>query len=146
MADYKDPFRAQIFYIDLGEHFSGPIMKVTGLSYERDVKNHNQTLKDGKVILSAEPGSYKPGTLTITKAVSQNMGLWKWRKRVLTEGNVGKIRVNGTITVYGDNNNTMRWHVNGAWPSRIKGPKLDINTDKATEEIELCYEELKPDA
>lgn len=145
MADNQDPFRAQSFYLDLGEHFSGPVMKVSGLTYERDVKTHQQSSKDGKVIISSSPGPYKPGTLTITKAVSKNMGLWKWRKRVLTEGKIDKLRVPGSVIVYGDNDTVMRWNVIGAWPSRIKGPKLDINSDKATEEIEICYQELAPE-
>ena len=145
MSDIKDPFRAQTFYLELGNHFSGPVMKVTGLAYERDVKTHQQNKGGGKVIISSAPGPYKPATLTITKAVSKDMGLWQWRKRVLTEGNISKLRINGTVTVYGDNNATIKWHVNGAWPSRIKGPKLDVNSDKATEEIELCYQELVPD-
>jgi phage tail-like protein len=146
MAETQDPFRAQTFYLELGTHFSGPVMKVTGLSYERDVKTHQQNQSGGKTIISSAPGPYKPGTLTVTKAVSKNMGLWKWRKQVLTEGKIDKLRVNGTVTVYGDNNSTMKWHVNGAWPTRIKGPKLDINSDKATEEIEICYQELLPDS
>lgn len=144
MADNQDPFRAQTFYVELGNYFKGPVLKVSGLSYEREVKTHNQNQGSGRVIMSSAPGPYKPGTLTITKAVSKHKELWEWRKRVLTEGKIDKLRVNGTVTVYGDNNSVMRWNVNGAWPSRIKGPKLDINSDKATEEIEICYQELEP--
>lgn len=141
-ARVQDPFRAQTFYLDLSGVYQGPILKVTGLTYEREVKTKNQSFGDGKILLSSVPGQYKPGTLTVHKAVSKERGFWQWRKRLLTERDITKVRVNGTVRVTGDGGVVLEWHLTNAWPSRIKGPTLDVGSDKAIEEIEICYQEL----
>jgi phage tail-like protein len=140
-----DPFRAQVFYIEFQPYFSGPVLKVTGMSYEREVKTIEQATSQGRIILNQLPGNYKPGTLTITKAITANKGFWEWRKKVLEVKDISAIRVNGSVTAYDTSNGqaTMVWNVINAWPSRIKGPTLNISGDSAQEEIEICYEELK---
>lgn len=142
MAD-QDPFRAQSFYLDLGNIYQGPILKVSGLAYERETKTVNQALKGAKTQMNTIPGKYKPATLTIQKAVTNNTKIWDWRKKVLTERDITKVRINATIVVTGEGGKEMRWDIINVWPSRIKGPTLDANGDKAIEEIELCYEEIK---
>jgi phage tail-like protein len=144
MTDLKvqDPFRAQTFYLELTGIYDGPILKVTGLTYEREVKTKNQSLGKGRILLSSTPGQYKPGTITVHKAVSKERGFWNWRKRLLTEQDISKVRVNGTVRVTGDGGKEIEWHLTNAWPSRIKGPTLDVGSDKAIEEIEICYQEL----
>lgn len=141
----SDPFRSQTFYLELGSVFSGPVLKITGLTYEREVKTVQQATKDGKIIINQLPGKYMPATITITKAVTSNKGLWEWRKKVLEMQDISKVRINGTITAYDYANNTatLKWNIINAWPSRIKGPILNIEADAAQEEIEICYEELK---
>ena len=143
MAEGKDPFRAQSFYLDLGSIYQGPILKVSGLSYEREVTNSTQSIKGAKSQMNAVIGKYKPGALTIQKAVTNNTAIWDWRKRVLEKRDISKERINATLIVQGEGNTTMKWNIINVWPSRIKGPTLDANGTKATEEIELCYEEIK---
>jgi len=143
MSEHQDPFRSQTFYLDLGSVFSGPILKVTGLGYEREVKTVQQAMKNGQTIVNALPGRYTPKTLTVHKAITTNKGFWDWRKKVLSEGNIASTRVNGTVEVTGDNGSTLRWNIINAWPNRIKGPMLDVSGDKAYEEIEICYERLE---
>lgn len=138
----QDPFRAQTFYLELSGVYKGPILKVTGLSYEREVKTKNQTMGKGKILLSSVPGPYKPATITVHKAVSTDIGFWKWRKQLLEQQDITKVRKPGTITVTGDGGAVLEWHLTNAWPSRIKGPTLDVGSDKAIEEIEICYQEL----
>lgn len=139
----QDPFRAQTFYLDLGTVFNGPILKISGLAYEREVKTVHQAMKDGKTILSALPGRYTPKTLTVHKAITKDKGFWEWRKKVLTERDVAKVRVNGTVEVQGDSGASIKWNIINAWPCRIKGPMLDVAGDKAYEEIEICYERIE---
>lgn len=145
MPGVSDPFRTQTFYLDLGTVFKGPVLKITGLSYEREVKSVQQATKDGKLIINQLPGKYKPATLTIHKAVTVNKGFWDWRKKVLEVTDIASVRLNGTITAYDYANNvaTLKWNIINAWPSRIKGPVLNVEADAAIEEIEICYEELK---
>jgi len=142
---FTDPFRSQTFYIEFSPHFKGPILKVAGLAYEREVNTVQQATSSGKIILNQLPGKYMPATLTITKAITDNKGFWDWRKKVLEMTDITSVRVNGTITAYDYANGeaTMKWNVVNAWPSRIKGPVLNIEADAAQEEIEICYEELK---
>ncbi|NNJ13579.1 phage tail protein [Chloroflexales bacterium ZM16-3] len=144
MPDTTDPFRSQVFYIEFEPYFKGAVLKVSGLSYEREVKQISQSVKDGKIIFCQLPGKYKPGTITITKAVTADKGLWDWRQKVTEVQNMGDVRVNGSITVYDTSNGnaTLVWNVLKAWPSQIKGPTINISADVAEEEIELCYEEL----
>lgn len=143
MTDSKDPFRAQSFYLDLGTYYQGPILKVSGLAYERETKAVNQAVRGAKTQMNMVPGKYKPGTLTIQKAVTNNTKIWEWRKKVLTERDITKVRTNATIIVEGEGGKTLQWNVINVWPSRIKGPTLDANGDKAIEEIELCYQEIQ---
>jgi phage tail-like protein len=140
-----DPFRSQTFYIEFAPHFKGTVLKVTGLAYEREVMTVQQTTAGGKIILNQLVGKYKPATLTITKAITSNKGFWEWRKKVLEVKDIGSVRVNGSITAYDYANDTatMHWDIIGAWPSRIKGPEVNIDANAAHEEIEICYEELK---
>lgn len=145
MAPTTDPFRSQSFYLDLGSVFKGPILKITGLNYEREVKTVYQANKDGRTIINQLPGKYKPATITINKSVTAHKGFWDWRKKVLEMTDIAKVRQNGTITVYDFANNsaTLKWHIIGAWPSRIKGPILDAKGEAVFEEIEICYEQLQ---
>ncbi|MBX0331312.1 phage tail protein [Oscillochloris sp. ZM17-4] len=145
MPGFTDPFRSQTFYIEFSPHFTGAVLKVSGLAYEREVKTVEQATSSGRIIINQLPGKYMPATLTITKAITSNKGFWEWRKKVLEMTDISKIRVNGTITAYdyANGNVTMQWHVVNAWPSRIKGPTLNVEADSAQEEIEICYEELK---
>ncbi|NTV62396.1 MAG: phage tail protein [Oscillochloris sp.] len=140
-----DPFRVQTFYIDFPPHFKGTVLKVTGLAYEREVKNIQQAKPNGTIIINQIPGKYMPGTITITKVVTANKGLWDWRSKVLSMNSAGDIRVDGSITAYDMANNKapIKWNVMRAWPSRIKGPMINIEADTAQEEIEICYAELK---
>jgi phage tail-like protein len=142
MSDTHDPFRAQSFYLDLGTIYQGPILKVSGISYERETKTINQAIQGAKTQMNTVVGKYKPGTITIQKAVTNNTKIWDWRKRVLSQRNISKERINATLIVQGDGDTTIRWNINKVWPSRIKGPTLDANGDKAIEEVELCYEEI----
>lgn len=145
MPGATDPFRSQTFYLDLGTVFKGPVLKITGLSYEREVKSVQQATKDGRLIINQLPGKYKPATLTIHKALTVDKGFWTWRKKVLDAKDIASIRLNGTITAYDYANElaTMKWHIIGAWPSRIKGPVINAEAEAAMEEIEICYETLK---
>jgi phage tail-like protein len=144
MPGPTDPFRAQTFYIEFAPHFSGPVLKVAGLAYEREVKTIEQATRDGKIIINQLPGNYKPATLTITKAITSNKGFWEWRKKVLEMKDISSVRVNGTITAYdyANNTSTLKWNVINAWPSRIKGPVLNVDGDAAQEEVEICFEVL----
>jgi phage tail-like protein len=143
VADNEDPFRTQSFYIELSGVFKGPIIKVTGLSYEREVKTKQQAKAGGMTVINAVPGRYKPATITVHKLVSSDKGFWDWRKQALTDRSLKKVRRHGTVEVIGDGGVTLKWEIINAWPSRIKGPTLDVASDKAVEEIEICYEQLK---
>lgn len=140
-----DPFRSQTFYIEFSPHFSGPVLKVSGIAYEREVKTVQQATNTGKIIINQLPGKYMPATLTITKAITSNKGFWDWRKKVLEVKDISSVRVNGTITAYDYSNGeaTLKWNVINAWPSRIKGPVLNVEADAAQEEIEICYEAIE---
>lgn len=111
MSEAQDPFRAQTFYLDLGSVFSGPILKITGLGYEREVQTVQQALKDGKTIINALPGRYTPKTLTVHKAITANKGFWEWRKKALSANDIASVRVNGTVEVIGENSATLRWNI-----------------------------------
>lgn len=143
MTEAQDPFRAQSFYLDLGNIYQGPILKVTGLGYEREVKTMQQALKDGKTIINALPGRYQPKMITVHKAVTVNKGFWEWRGKVLEQGDIAGVRTNGTVIVNGFGGSSLKWNIIGAWPCRIKGPMLDVAGDKAYEEIEICYERME---
>jgi len=145
MPGHTDPFRAQTFYIEFGKHFSGPVLKVVGLAYEREVKTVQQTIKDGKVMINQLGGKYMPAILTIHKAVTKDKGFWDWRQQVLDVSDMSKVRVPGSITVYDYANGkaTLKWNIIGAWPSRIKGPIINIEAEAAIEEIDICYEQLE---
>jgi phage tail-like protein len=143
MTEAQDPFRAQSFYLDLGSIYRGPILKISGLGQEREVKTIQQATTNGRTIINSLPGRYTPKTLTVQKAITADKGFWDWRKKVLADGDISKVRTNGTVEVSGDGGATLRWNLLGVWPSRIKGPMLDVAGDKAYEEIELCYETLE---
>lgn len=143
MPEATDPFRAQAFYLDLGSVFKGPILKISGLAYEREVKTVQQALPDGKTVINALPGRYTPGTLTVHKAITADKGFWDWRTKTLNAKGLGEVRVNGTVEVVGYDGGSLRWNLINAWPTRIKGPMLDMAGDKAYEEIEICYERME---
>ncbi|PDW02496.1 phage tail protein [Candidatus Viridilinea mediisalina] len=140
-----DPFRSQTFYLEIEPHFSGAVLKVTGLSYELETKKVQQAIPSGMIIINQLPGKYKPGVLTIHKAVTASKGFWDWRKQVLEVTDMSEVRANGSITAYDYANGgaTLTWNIINAWPSRIKGPVLNIAADIAIEEIDLCYEQLE---
>ncbi|RRR73459.1 MAG: phage tail protein [Candidatus Viridilinea halotolerans] len=140
-----DPFRTQTFYLEIEPHFSGAVLKVMGLGYEREAKKVHQAIPSGMIMINQLPGNYKPGVLTIHKAVTANKGFWDWRKKVLEVTDMSEVRVNATITAYDYANGgaKIKWNLLNVWPSRIKGPVLNIAADIAIEEVDLCYEQLQ---
>jgi phage tail-like protein len=145
MPKFTDPFRVQTFYIEFAPYFKGNAIKVSGLSYEREVKQVMQTTRSGTILINQIPARYKAGSITITKVVTKNKGLWDWRAKVMDGKDISQVRVNGTITVYDIANDSVdiKWDVINAWPMRIKGPTINASGDTTQEEIELCYEVLK---
>jgi phage tail-like protein len=145
MPGFTDPFRVQTFYIEFAPHFTGNVLKVSGLSYEREVKEVMQATREGRILINKIPARYKAGTITITKAVTKNKGFWDWRAKVMDGKDIASVRVNGSITVYDNANDgvTIKWDVINAWPMRIKGPTINAEGETTQEEIELCYEMLK---
>jgi phage tail-like protein len=126
---------ASSFFLDLR---SGPqisLKEVSGLEQETEVREMQQSTKDGKVVIIKSQGAtpIKPGKLTAKYAAYKDDPVLKWRQDVV-DGKMNDARRDIHIVVYGvDNKEIMRFTCKNSWPSKVAWSSLSAKSNEAME-------------
>jgi len=138
MADGKhasEVIGASSFALVMNEDKVASFKEVSGLESETEVRELQQTTKDGKVIIIKSQGAtpLKAGKITAKYAAFQDDPILKWRQEVI-DGMMEKARRNISIVVYGvDNKEVMRFNCLNAWPSKYSWSNLSAKSNEALE-------------
>lgn len=141
---HKDPVTAASFYLEIQGHCSGTFKECSGLGSESEIITHVTADKDGKVVIQKIPGNLKWDNIVMKRGVTDDMGIWEWRKMV-EDGKVVDARSSGTITMYNQNNEAVaEWTFDNAWPVKVSGPQLNASSnDIAVEELTIAHEGMR---
>ncbi len=140
----EDPLVSFAFYLDLAGTPAGFFTEVSGIGSETEVTEQKVTDGNGNTVILKIPGHQKWGDITLKRGITPNMQLWDWR-RVVEQGQVDAARVNGSITMMDSQYNPVAvWEFVKAWPSKISGPSLKVDSNElGVEEITIVHEGIE---
>src|SRR5215210_9256868 len=97
LIDKFDAIIGASFGFEFDKHQAKGIMEISGLKAEIDMIEVKTQTSDGKYVVTKIPGRTKAGTVTITRAVTEDTQFADWVK----EAAEGKLpRSNGSVIVY----------------------------------------------
>jgi phage tail-like protein len=97
LIDKFDAIIGASFGFEFDQHQAKGIMEVSGLKQEFDMVEVKTQTSDGKYVINKIVGRAKAGTVTITRALTEDLQFADWVK----EASEGKLpRTNGSVIVY----------------------------------------------
>jgi phage tail-like protein len=130
------------FSVTLDNGIEGFFTDASGLSYEIEVVEKNDTDRTGNVRTRKRPGTTKYQDIVLKRTLGPDKAFWNWAKEI-RDGSVD-YRTNGSIVIYDMGGTELsRWNFTNAWPSKWSASDLDVGSDDVmTEEVTLAVEEL----
>jgi phage tail-like protein len=140
----EDPLLGFAFYLDLEGADGGYFTEVSGIGAETEIVEQKVIDRNGNPVILKVPGKLKWGDITLKRGITRNMDLWDWREKV-NQGRVSEARANGSITMMDSEYTPVaRWDFVNAWPSKISGPALKVDSNEfGVEEITIVHEGIK---
>jgi phage tail-like protein len=135
LIDKFDAIIGASFGFEFDQHQAKGIMEISGLKSENDMIEVKTQTADGKYVINKIVGRAKSGTVTITRALTEDTQFADWVK----EANEGKLpRTNGSVVVY-DTMMTpiMRYSLIDCQPATLeigtlKAGDTNVTTEKLT--------------
>jgi phage tail-like protein len=135
LIDKFDSVIGTSFGFEFDKHMAKGIMEISGIKLEVDMAEVKTQTGDGKYVNNKIPGRPKSGTITITRALTEDTQFAEWYKLSAT----GKLpRTNGSVTVY-DTTLTplVKYTITDAQPSSLeigtlKAGDASVTTEKLT--------------
>lgn len=140
-AERSDPYGSFNFIVEIDGVTRAGFTECAGLTSDTTVMEYREGTDPG-----ASPrklaGLRRFGNIVLKRGLSQDRGLWEWRKKAL-DGAVE--RRNGAIVLLDESRKpALRWEFSEGWPSRWEGPTLNARASEvAIESLEIVHEGLK---
>ncbi|MDT7578994.1 MAG: hypothetical protein QOK35_258 [Pseudonocardiales bacterium] len=144
MPDRLDPYAGYNFSVELDGITRAGFRNCSGL----DSTTNAGTYREGtdRVLSSRKiPGLLSHGDVTLSRGLTADDKLWKWREKVMT----GQVeRHNISITLLNDvGDPKITWNLYECWPTQWTGPSFDATSDEvAVEQLVLTYERIEVDS
>jgi len=144
MPDRLDPYAGYNFSVELDGITRAGFRNCSGL----DSTTNAGTYREGtdRVLSSRKiPGLVTHGDVTLSRGLTADDKLWKWREKVVT----GQVeRHNISITLLNDvGDPKITWNLYECWPTQWTGPSFDATSDEvAVEQLVLTYERIEVDS
>jgi len=133
-----DPYGSFNFQLEIDGITRAGFAECTGLNAEANVieyREGNESLTTRKL-----HGLIKYGNVTLKWGVSQDPELFNWFKTVM-DGDIDRKQTMSIVLLDEQRNESVRWNIRNAWPSKYVVPDLKANANEiAFETIELCHE------
>jgi len=133
-----DPYGSFNFQLEIDGITRAGFAECTGLNAEANVieyREGNESLTTRKL-----HGLIKYGNVTLKWGVSQDPELFNWFKTVM-DGDMDRKQTMSIVLLDEQRNESVRWNILNAWPSKYIVPDLKANANEvAFETIELCHE------
>jgi phage tail-like protein len=144
MPDRLDPYAGYNFSVELDGLTRAGFRSCSGLDSTTNASSYREgtdrTLGSRKI-----PGLLSHGDVTLSRGVTADDKLWKWREKVMT----GQVeRHNISITLLNDVGDAkITWNLYECWPTQWTGPSFDATSDEvAVEQLVLTYERIEVDS
>ncbi len=127
---------------DDGQAVRGSFAEASGLEVEIPPIEYRNGSED--ITMRMIPGLKKFTKITLKRGVIGDLAFWNW----VVEAMNGLVRRTDVSVVLLDENRqeSMRWNMRRAWPSKYTGPGLNAaNNEIAMETLEICHEGLEID-
>lgn len=139
-GDRSDPYAAFNFLVTINEITVAAFSEVSGIETDSDVieyRNGNEGIAKRKL-----PGLNKFTNITLKRGITNNRGLWAWRKQVM-DGTVK--RQSGRIDLLNETREVvLTYKFRDGWPSKWQGPALHAgNSEVAIETLEIACEAIE---
>ena len=135
LIDRFDSIIGASFGFEFDQHQAKGIMEISGLKQELDMIEVKTQTADGKYVNTKIPGRAKAGTVTITRALTEDTQFADWVK----EAHEGKMpRTNGSVIVYDTMMSPiMRYNLLECQPASLeigtlKAGDTNVTTEKLT--------------
>lgn len=140
----SDPLVSFAFRLDLDGTPAAFFTEVSGLGSETEVMEQIVNDGSGHQVILKVPGREKWEDISLKRGITRDMELWDWREIVM-QGDVKAARRNGTITMMDSQGTPVaQWDFTNAWPSKVTGPSLKIDSnDLGIEEITIVHEGIR---
>ena len=138
LIDKFDSIIGASFGFEFDKHQAKGIMEISGLKQELDMIEVKTQTADGKYVNTKIPGRAKAGTVTITRALTEDTQFADWVK----EAHEGKLpRTNGSVIVYDTMMSPiMRYNLLDCQPAALEiGTLKAADTSVTTEKITLHH-------
>ena len=138
LLDRFDSIIGCSFGFEFDQHQAKGIMEISGLKQELDMIEVKTQTADGKYVNTKIPGRAKAGTVTITRALTEDTQFADWVK----EAAEGKLpRTNGSVIVYDTMMSPiMRYNLLDCQPASLEiGTLKAADTSVTTEKITLHH-------
>ncbi|MFC5803156.1 phage tail protein [Streptomyces formicae] len=139
-----DVFTSYSFTADFGGLQVETLQSVSTPTMQIDVVEVRQVSATGEPILRKQP-AVRPqgGEITVTRGMDKSKAFTDWINMTLEKKDIANARKHVTIVQYdADKKPVLRYHLNNAWASQLKGADLDASsTNPATEQVTITYEE-----
>ena len=118
------------------------VIEVSGIKTEVDVIELKQQTQDGKYVVRTVMGREKPGTLNITRGLTESTTITDWLK-VVMQGDVTSARKTAAVELLDYKGETIKtYNFTNVWVSSVELNTLKAGaTEQTTEKITLKYDE-----
>ncbi|MBI5366064.1 MAG: phage tail protein [Planctomycetes bacterium] len=140
-AERNDPFASFNFIVEIEGIARAGFTEVSGLSSDTDVIEYREGADAGATPRKL-PGLRRSANLVLKRGLSQDRGLWEWRKKTL-DGQVER-RSGAVVLLDEARKPALRWEFSEGWPVRWEGPMLNARGGEvAIESLEIAHEGLR---
>jgi len=135
LIDKFDGVIGTSFGFEFDKHQAKGIMEVSGVKVEVDMVEFKSQTADGKYVITKVPGRMKSGTITITRALTEDTQFAEWVK-LSADGKLP--RTKGSVVVYDTMlNPIVRYSIADAQPASLeigtlKAGDASVTTEKMT--------------
>lgn len=116
------------------------VTDVTGLKVEVDKVEIKSNTKDGKYIVSQQPGRMKPGEITVTRTLDGDKSMLGWFQQALA-GQITSARHTGKVEIQSTMGTTVRtFNFQDIWCVSLETNEYKAGgTDAMTEKAVMTY-------
>jgi phage tail-like protein len=137
-GDRKDPFQGYNFKVEIDGISRNGFRECSGLDATSDPTDYREG--NEKVFTVRKlPGLTKYSAIVLKGGITDDHGLWDWRKQVIDGKTQPK---NGSIVLMDEaGEEKLRWNFVHGWPSKWSGPSFNATSNEvAIETFEITHE------
>jgi phage tail-like protein len=137
-GDRKDPYRGYNFRIEIDSIQRAGFRECSGLDTTSAPIDYREGT-DGQYSPRKLPGQSTYANITLKGGITDDAGLWDWRKKVI-DGKTERKNVS-IVLINESGEDKLRWNFINAWPTQWTGPGFNASENQvAIETLVIVHE------